>query len=88
MTLKTITLPRSKIVVSFDEDYSAADVIHAQKAAGKDLTKFPAYLMQRICTFDGAPLTYGDMMEKLRGRDYLDLVGQVLSNGENDEAGN
>lgn len=85
-TPKTVVLKRSKMTVVFDEDYSTADVIGAQKAAGKETSLFSLYLAQRIATFDGATLTMGDIREKIRGRDYLQLTAAIL--GDGDEEGN
>lgn len=89
---KTVTLKRSKIKVAFDQDFPSSDVIAAQKAAGKDSSTFPLYLAQRVCTFDGAKLTLGQINEKVRGKDYLQLVGELLSDGDDadtgDDAGN
>lgn len=83
---RSIVLKRSKIAVVFDEDYSTADVIAAQKAAGKETSLFSLYLAQRIATFNGAALTMGDIREKIRGRDYLQLTAAIL--GDGDEEGN
>lgn len=85
-TPKTVTLKRSKIVMVYDEDYATADVIAAQKAAGKETSLFSLYLAQRIAVFDGAKLTMGDLREKIRGRDYLQLTAAIL--GDGDEEGN
>lgn len=83
---KTVTLKRSKMIVVYDEDYSTADAIAAQKAAGKDTALFSLYLAQRIATFDGARLSMGDIREKIRGRDYLQLTSAIL--GDGDDEGN
>ena len=83
---RTVVLKRSKMTVVFDEDYSTADVIAAQKAAGKETSLFSLYLAQRIAAFDGATLTMGDIREKIRGRDYLQLTAAIL--GDGDEEGN
>ena len=83
---RTVVLKRSKMTVVFDEDYSTADVIAAQKAAGKETSLFSLYLAQRIATFNGATLTMGDIREKIRGRDYLQLTAAIL--GDGDEEGN
>lgn len=87
--LKKITLKRSKITVEWDEDYSTADVVSAQKAAGKDPGMFSLYLAQRIATFDGKKLKMGDITALIKGKDYLQLTGAILGDGdEADEAGN
>lgn len=91
--LSTFILKRSKIVVAYDPDYPSKDVIAAQKAAGKDSAAFALYLAQRICTFDGEKLSAGAIREKVRGRDYLQLAGEILSDGDDaseadDDAGN
>lgn len=84
---RTLTLGKSGIVVVYDADFSTADVIAAQKASGKETALFSLYLAQRIATFDGAKLTMGDIREKIRGRDYLQLTAAILGAGE-DEEGN
>ena len=81
---KCITLARSGKKVVFDEDYTALDTIAAQKAAGRDTSAFPLYLAQRICLFDGTKMTIGEIRE-LSGRDYLQLVGDLL--GDKADAG-
>ncbi len=85
---KTIVLKRSKITVTFDEDFSTADVMAAQKASGKDASLFSLYLAQRIATFDGAPLTMGEIRDKVKGKDYLQLTGAILGDSDEEEAGN
>lgn len=85
-TPKTIVLARSGRTVVFDEDYTAVDTIAAQKAAGKDAQAFPLYLAQRVCLFDGSPLTVGQIRD-LAGRDYLQLVGELLGDVKENEAG-
>lgn len=82
---KTVTLKRSKVVVVFDQDYGTADAVAAQKAAKKDPSLFVLYLAQRIATFNGAKWTMGDIREKIRGADYLQLSGEILGGGD-DEA--
>lgn len=82
---KTITLKRSKIEVIFDQDFSTSDVMAAQKAAGKDAGFFSLYLAQRIATFNGVRLTMGDIKERVLGKDYLQLTGAILGDGEDDE---
>ena len=83
---RTVVLGRSKITVVFDEDFATEDVIAAQKASGKETALFSLYLAQRIATFDGAKLTMGDIRDKVRGRDYLQLTAAML--GDGDEEGN
>lgn len=86
---KELTLAKSGIAVVYDADFSTADVIAAQKASGKETALFSLYLAQRIATFDGAKLTMGDIREKIRGRDYLQLTAAILGSGEDgDEEGN
>lgn len=87
-SLKSITLNRSKILVQWDEDYSTADVVSAQKAAGKEPGMFALYLAQRIATFDGAKLKMGDIQGKIKGRDYLQLSGAILGDSDEDASGN
>jgi hypothetical protein len=84
---KTIILKRSRIVVCYDDDYSTDDVIAAQKAAGKESAKFALYLAQRIATFDGKRLTMGEIRDAVRGRDFLQLTGELLGDGKEPEAG-
>lgn len=81
---KTVVLKRSKITMIYDEDFSTADVIAAQKAAGKDAGLFSLYLAQRIATFDGKKLTMGEIRDQVRGRDYLQLTGAILGDSEDD----
>ncbi len=84
---RTVVLKRSKITMVYDEDFSTADVIAAQKASGKDAGLFSLYLAQRIATFDGEKFTMGEIRERVRGRDYLQLTGAILGDGE-DDSGN
>ena len=82
---REITLRRSKIKVVYDEDFSTPAAIAAQKAAGKNSSMFTLYLAQRIATFDGKVLTMGDIQEKVRGKDFLQLTGEILGDGNDDE---
>lgn len=82
---KTVILKRSRITVVFDEDFSTADVMAAQKASGKNAGLFSLYLAQRIATFDGEKLTMGDIRDKVKGKDYLQLTGAILGDSEDDE---
>lgn len=82
---KTVILKRSRITVMFDEDFSTAHVIAAQKASGKDAGLFSLYLAQRIATFDGEKLTMGNILDRVKGKDYLQLTGAILGDSEDDE---
>jgi len=82
---KTIILKRSKITVIFDEDFAVADTIAAQKACGKNSSLFVLYLAQRIATFDGARLTMSEINERVGGKDYLQLAGEMLGDDKDDE---
>lgn len=75
---KTVILNKSRIAVVYDDDYSTDDVIAAQKAAGKESAKFALYLAQRVATFDGKRLTFGEIRDAVRGRDFLQLTGALL----------
>lgn len=81
---KTVTLNRSKVVVVFDQDFGVAETIAAQKAAGKNSSLFVLYLAQQVATFDGKKLTMGEIRDKIRGKDYLQLSGELL--GDDDDA--
>lgn len=81
---KTVILKRSKITVVFDQDFGVAETIAAQKAAGKNTSLFVLYLAQQVATFDGQKLTMGAIREKIRGKDYLQLSGELL--GDDDDA--
>lgn len=83
--LKTFSLKRSKVVVAFDPDFGVGETIAAQKAAKKDSALFVLYLAQQIATFDGKKLTLGEIREKIKGADYLQLSGEILG-GDDDEA--
>ena len=81
---KTVILKRSKIVVVFDQDFGVPDTLAAQKASGKNSSLFSLYLAQQIATFDGKKLTMGEIREKILGKDYLQLTGEIL--GDDDDA--
>lgn len=83
---RTLVLPKSKMTVVFDADFSTSDVINAQKASGKETGLFVLYLAQSVALFDGKKLTMGEIKEKVRGKDYLKLAGEML--GDEDAAGN
>jgi hypothetical protein len=80
---KTITLKKSGIVVTYDADFSTADTISAQRAAGKESSNFVLYLLQRIGLFNGRKFTMAEIKEKIRGKDYLQLTAAVL--GDDDD---
>lgn len=82
-TLKSFTLKRSKIAVTFDPDFGVAETVAAQKASRKNSGLFVLYLAQQIATFDGKKLTVGEIREKIKGADYLQLSGEIF--GEDDE---
>ncbi len=81
---KTVTLKRSKVTVVFDQDFGVAETIAAQKAAGKNSSLFVLYLAQQVATFDGKKLTMGEIRDKIFGKDYLQLSGELL--GDDDDA--
>lgn len=83
-TLKSFTLKRSKIAVAFDPDFGVAETVAAQKASRKNSGMFVLYLAQQIATFDGKKLTVGEIREKIKGADYLQLSGEIF--GEDDDA--
>lgn len=83
---KSLVLKRTGIAVAFNPDFSIADTIAAQKAAGKDAGAFALYLAQRVCTFNGEVWTVGQIRERLAGRDYLQLTGELLA--DEDSEGN
>lgn len=85
---RSITLKKSGIRVDYDADPATADVIAASKAAGKDTALFPIYLAQRVATFDGQRWTAGEIRDRLRGKDYLQLAGALLGEDEVADAGN
>lgn len=82
---KSFTLKRSKLTVSFDPDYGVAETIAAQKASRKNSGLFALYLAQQIATFDGKKLTVGEIREKIKGADYLQLTQEILG-GDDDDA--
>jgi hypothetical protein len=84
--LKTFTLKRSQLVVAFDPDFGVAETIAAQKAARKNSALFVLYLAQQIATFDGKKLTVGELREKIKGKDFLQLSGEILGDDEDEEA--
>ncbi|QCI65628.1 hypothetical protein [Phreatobacter stygius] len=85
---KTVTLKRSKIVMIYDQDFPTEAVIAAQKAAAKNSGMFALYLAQQVATFDGKRLTMGEIRERVRGKDYLQLTGVLLGDDEDgDEDG-
>lgn len=84
--LTTITLRKSGKVVTVPESYTTRELLAAQKAAGKDTTMVPVFLAQRLCLFDGAQITAGDILD-LPGADFAQIVS-VLFAADEDESGN
>jgi hypothetical protein len=83
---KSFRLPKSGIAVVYDADPSVAQVVAAQKAAAKDSALFVLYLAQATATFDGERLTMGALRERIRGKDYLALAAEMLSDDKAEEA--
>jgi len=86
---KTFFLAKSKVLLEYDADPSVAQVLAAQKAAGKESGLFVLYLAQATATFDGKRWTMGEIRERIRGKDYLALAGEMLGDvtGDDDKAG-
>lgn len=82
--MKSIVLKKSRKAVQLPESYTTRELIAAQKAAGKDTSQVPVFLIQRLCTFDGASLTAGDVLD-LPGQDYAQIVGAIFSDDEDGE---
>lgn len=82
---KSFTLKRSKIVVTYSEDYPSSAHFAAQKGASKDGALYAVYLAQSICTFNGEKWTAGQIREKLGGRDILQLQAEMLNDDEDGE---
>lgn len=83
---RSLTLSRSRIVMTYDEDFSVEDTIAAQRAAGKQSALFPLYLAQRVASFDGRHLTIGELRETIRGKDYLQMVAALLGDADGEPA--
>lgn len=83
--MKGITLKKSGKSVVFPETYSTREFLAAQKAAGKDSSQVPVFLIQRLCTFDGESWTAGQIQDDLPGPDYIQLIGEIF---KGDDEGN
>lgn len=81
---RTLVLPKSRVTVTYDADPSVAQVLAAQKGAGKESELFVLYLAQQAARFDGQKLTVGEIRQRLRGKDYLALAGALLGESEGD----
>ena len=98
MTVKTRqhTLTRSGIVVTIPDDWTVADTQYAQRHGKGDGPKTNMALIQRTCRFSGETWTLGDIEEKLGGKDYMELLGELFGGdddaadgeGSGDDAGN
>lgn len=83
---RTLVLKKSKVTVVYDAAYNAADAMAAQRAAGRDASRFALYLIQRIALFDGRQWAAQEIEEKLAGMDWLTLQAAVLGDdAEGDE---
>jgi len=83
---REITLPRSKIVVSVPEDWHVSDTNASQRYGKGDVPRTNLALAQRVCLFNGAKWTIEDIEEKISGRDWLKLIGELYT--DEDDAKN
>lgn len=87
--INEITLKRSKIKVGVPEDWHVQDTIAAQRYGKGDSGKTNLALVQRTCLFDGAKWTITDIEEKVSGKDWIQLQGELFGDDEDeDDAGN
>ncbi|WP_150215167.1 hypothetical protein [Candidatus Tokpelaia sp.] len=84
---REVVLEKSKIKVTIPDDWTLADSMAAQKAARKDTAKFPLYLAQRICLFNGERRAMAWIEDNIHGKDGLQLIGELFGGDEGQEAG-
>ncbi|MCJ8142970.1 hypothetical protein MKI84_08575 [Ancylobacter sp. A5.8] len=83
------TLTRSKIEVTIPEDWHVSDTQAAQRYGKGDVPKTQMALIQRVCRFNGETWTAADIAEKITGKDYNELIGELYGDDDDeDEAGN
>lgn len=83
---RELVLNKSKIKVSVPDDWTLADSNAAQRAARKDTAKFPLYLAQRVCLFDGKRQTMGWIEENIHGKDGLQLIGALFGDDDDEDS--
>lgn len=80
------TLSRSKVVVTIPEDWHVSDTQAAQRYGKGDPIKTNDALVQRVCLFNGTKWTIDDIKTKITGRDYSELMGELHSGPDDDDA--
>lgn len=86
--VREITLTRCGVKVTLPEDWTVEDSMKAQRYGKGDPTKTTLALMQAVCRFDGEKWTITDMMEKISGKDFIELQGAFYSDADEDEEKN
>jgi len=87
--MRDVLLEKSGIRVCVPDDWDMADTTAAQRAARKQSEKFPLYLAQRVCLFDGVRQNLDWIENHIHGKDGLRLVGELLGGADDeDDEGN
>lgn len=82
---RDITLERSKITVTIPEDWHISDAQAAQRASKGDGSRMQLLLMQRVCLFNFERWTLTEIEEKIKGKDFMQLLGEFYSDDEDGE---
>ncbi|HEY9212057.1 MAG TPA: hypothetical protein VIQ29_04290 [Ancylobacter sp.] len=82
-----VTLKRSKIVATIPEDWHISDTTAAQRYGKGDVSKVNLFLIQRVCLFDGQKLTFDEITDKIKGKDFIQLQGELFGDDEDAEGG-
>lgn len=81
---REFTLKHCGVVVTIPDDWHVSDTNAAQRYGSGDIGKINLMLAHRVCLFNGQKWSISDIMEKISGKDWLTLQGQLFG-GDDDE---
>lgn len=81
---RDVALKRSGVTVSIPEDWHMSDTQAAQRYGAGDSAKTNMALIQRVCLFNGEKWKIADMQDRITGKDWMQLLGEIY--GDDDEA--
>lgn len=88
ISTRDLTLNRSGIVVTIPDDWTVTDSLAAQRAGRGDPTRINLALIQRVVRFNGEQWTITDIEQRVSGKDFIQLQGELFADDDGDDAGN
>lgn len=82
---KEVFLKRSSVTVTIPQDWTVEDTMKSQAYGKGDPIKTTMALIQNLCRFNGEKWTITDIRDKITGRDFTLIQGEMYSDDEDEE---